>query len=156
MATTFSKLIVNGSLINRLDLVESKMMQQSKILFIPQTLGSLKSARKAISADKRIEVYLPSSLKEWQNKIKSFKPELSLGTRFHGNIAALSMGVPTVFMSGDIRASEITSLAHLPFLEDITDISAAIKQFHSINPLARDNAIFAAKQELAACLERIS
>ena len=37
----------------------------------------------------------------------------------HGGVAAMSIGIPTVIMSGDVRTSEITTVGKLKFLDDL-------------------------------------
>ena len=150
---SISKVLVNGALIHRLDLIQANIHEKTQILFIPQTVDSLHYAKIITNIDDRIEVFLPNSLKSWQEKIRNFKPQIALGTRFHGNIAALSERVPTVFMSGDIRTKEITDLARLPFFDDLRSISEAVKQLNFISSLERNQAILEAKLELLNCLK---
>jgi hypothetical protein len=80
----FSQLLVTGALIKRLDLVESMTTKSSKILFIPQTFDSYERGLAAQKLDNRIEIFLPDSLESWITKIRTFRPELALGTRFTG------------------------------------------------------------------------
>jgi hypothetical protein len=49
----------------------------------------------------------------------------------------LSLGIPTMFMSGDIRTREITQLAKLPFADDLIEICTALDLMtghHDLNP----------------------
>jgi hypothetical protein len=117
---------VTGALESRLDLLESKSSTETKFLFIPQTVDSYLEALELAKIDQRIEIFLPATFKAWIRKIKEWAPEVALGTRLHGNMAALSLGIPTMFMSGDIRTREITNLAKLPFADDLAEINVAL------------------------------
>jgi hypothetical protein len=115
---------VTGALKDRLDLIEEVNKPSiDKILFIPQTLDSYMRGRELLKTDQRIEIFLPTSFDSWMNKLKKWGPDLSIGTRLHGNLSALSLGIPTLFMGGDIRTKEVTQVANLPFADDLTDIS---------------------------------
>lgn len=123
----FSRILVTGALINHLDLLDSKCTDDTKILFIPQTIGSYKNGLGVAKLDGRVEIFLPSSYKSWSKKLKAFSPQLSIGTRLHGNLLALSTGVPTIFISGDVRTREMTQTMGLPYLDSLVEISIALK-----------------------------
>lgn len=135
--STFSRVLVTGALRNRLDLVQSMTSTETKFLFIPQTVDSYLEALELAKIDQRIEIFLPATFNAWIRKIKEWEPEIAIGTRLHGNLAALSLGIPTMFMSGDIRTREITLLAKLPFADDLIEIGAALDHMtghHALNP----------------------
>jgi hypothetical protein len=117
---------VTGALESRLDLIESKSSMDTKFLFIPQTVDSYLQGLKISKSDPRIEIFLPATLNAWIRKIKKWAPEIALGTRLHGNMAALSLGIPTMLMSGDIRTREITQLAKLPSADDLLEIGTVL------------------------------
>jgi hypothetical protein len=125
----FSRISVNGALVNRLDLLSSMTTPDTKILVIPQTLESLSNVERFSATDKRIEIFLPDSLSNWKAKLEKWNPELSLGTRLHGNILAMALEIPTIFMSGDIRTREISQLTGLPFADDLVEIGVALEIF---------------------------
>ena len=54
---------------------------------------------------------------------------MSVGTRLHGNIAALSLGIPSVHMSGDIRSREISQLSKLHYSDDLMELGVAVEKF---------------------------
>jgi hypothetical protein len=119
-----SRILVTGALRDRLDLLEEVGKPSiDKILFIPQTLDSYSRGLELLKTDQRIEIFLPTSFDSWMNKLKKWGPDLTIGTRLHGNLSALSLGIPTLFMSGDIRTREVTRVAKLPFADDLRDIS---------------------------------
>jgi hypothetical protein len=119
-----SRILVTGALIERLDLVEDfENPGIDKILFVPQTLDSFMQSLELSKRDQRIEIFLPTSYNSWKDKLKKWEPDLSIGTRLHGNLMALSLGIPTLFMSGDIRTREVTRVANLPFADDLRSIS---------------------------------
>jgi hypothetical protein len=131
--TELSRILVTGALRDRLDLIEEPEKSSiEKILFIPQTLDSYMHGLELSKTDQRIEIFLPSSYKSWMNKLKKWNPDLSIGTRFHGNLSALSLGIPTLFMGGDIRTREVTQVANLPFADDLRDISS-VKNIKELN-----------------------
>ena len=125
LSKEYSRILVTGSLIARIDLIESLALPIAKILFIPQTLDSYKVGLIQKNQDSRIEIFTPVSYRSWINKIRKWMPEISLGSRLHGNLAALSLGIPAIFMSGDIRTREVTHLARLPFFDDLRDLKPA-------------------------------
>jgi hypothetical protein len=134
---TFSRVLVTGALATRLDLLESKASIDTKLLFIPQTVESYLKGLEISKTDQRIEVFLPATYNAWIRKIKEWKPEIALGTRLHGNMAALSLGIPAMFMSGDIRTREITQLANLPFADDLLEIGPVLDHMtghYDLNP----------------------
>jgi len=120
-----SRILVTGALRDRLDLIEEfEKPSIDKILFIPQTLDSYMRGLELLKTDQRIEIFLPTTYNSWMNKLKKWDPDLSIGTRLHGNLMSLSLGIPTLFMGGDIRTREVTRVANLPFADDLRDISA--------------------------------
>jgi len=130
-----SRILVSGALINRLDLIESSKSRDLKILVIPQTLDSYDNALRVQKSNSAIEIFTPASYSAWQAKLKSWGPEISMGTRLHGNIAAMSAGIPAVFMSGDTRTAEITKLLNLPFFDDLVSLPTALQRLQSFSIL---------------------
>jgi hypothetical protein len=61
------------------------------------------------------------SIQEWFDWIKSY--DFSIGTRFHGNVAALLNGVPAVVFVHDSRTRELCEFAAIPHLS-VADVSA--------------------------------
>jgi hypothetical protein len=130
-----SRISVNGALINRLDLLESKVTSETMILAIPQTMDSLSNMERISKFDKRVEIFIPNSYRDWKAKLRKWDTELSLGTRFHGNIAAMSLGIPTLFMGGDIRTRELSQLTGLSFSDDLVEIETAMEIFKQTSQL---------------------
>jgi len=130
-----SKISVNGALIDRLDLIDSMTTSETNILAIPQTMDELSNIERISKFDKRVEIFLPHSIRDWRAKLRKWDPELSVGTRLHGNIAAMSLGIPTVFMGGDIRTREISQLTGLPYSGDLVEIETAIEMFNKTSQL---------------------
>lgn len=133
----FSRVLVTGALESRLDLLAPLTSTETKFLFIPQTIDSYLLGLEISKSDQRIEIFLPATYDAWIGKIKEWQPEIALGTRLHGNMAALSLGIPTMFMSGDIRTREITQLAKLPFADDLLEIDTALDHMtrhYDLNP----------------------
>ena len=55
------------------------------------------------------------SVQEWFHWIKDY--DFSVGTRFHGNIAALLNGVPAVILTHDSRTRELCDFAAIPSVD---------------------------------------
>ena len=55
------------------------------------------------------------SVQEWFDWIKNY--DFSIGTRFHGNIAALLNGVPAVILTHDSRTRELCDFAAIPSVD---------------------------------------
>jgi hypothetical protein len=146
------RIIVNGALINRLDLMESDRSRDSKILVIPQTLDSYINAVHVQKSNAAIEIFTPSSLRSWMNKLKTWKPDISVGTRLHGNIAALSVGIPAVLMSGDLRTREIAAVSGLPFFKDIVTLDSALDRLESSSMNNISSRKLFLRSQILACL----
>jgi hypothetical protein len=99
-----------------------------KILFIPQTMDSYLIGLSESQKDTRIEIFLPANLASWLKKLQDWEPQLALGSRFHGGVAAMSLGIPTMIMSGDIRSRELTTLGGLKFHDDLCEIRFALSK----------------------------
>lgn len=54
------------------------------------------------------------SLEEWDAYIQGM--DFSLGSRFHGNVIALTNGVPAVVFAHDSRTTELCELTHIPHI----------------------------------------
>lgn len=147
-----SRIIVSGALINRLDLIESDRSRDSKILVIPQTLDSYINAVSVQKSNSNVEIFTPFSLRSWVNKLKTWKPDISMGTRLHGNITALSVGVPAVLMSGDTRAQEIATLAGLPFFEDVVTLDDSLARLESSSMRDISSKKSFLKSQIIACV----
>ena len=130
----FKRFLISGALINRLDLIKPMSSEQTHILCIPQTREEYVNATSISNLDGSVEIFLPNSLEDWMSKVISWEPEVALGTRLHGNMLALSAGIPTAFMSGDIRTLEIVKTLSLPFFDDIVEVKRAIKSLKQISP----------------------
>ena len=128
---SISRILVSGALINRLDLIKSKQNHKLNFLVIPQTLHSYNNAASLQKSNPAIEIFTPSSFRSWKNKLNTWKPDISVGTRLHGNITALSVGIPAVLMSGDSRTREIASVAGLNYFEDIVTLDSALAKLES-------------------------
>jgi hypothetical protein len=151
-----SRILVTGALRERLDLVETvENPSIDKILFIPQTLDSYMRSLELSKADQRIEIFLPTSFDSWMKKLKKWGPDLAIGTRLHGNLSALSLGVPTLFMSGDIRTSEVTQVANLPFADDLRDISAVKDMLTRHYDSNKTGVIDELGSQLRACIRQL-
>jgi hypothetical protein len=59
----------------------------------------------------------------WSNYLKKSNVTFSFGSRFHGNMMALSNGIPALWVVHDIRTKEMIEAMHLPFVsyEDINE-----------------------------------
>jgi hypothetical protein len=57
------------------------------------------------------------NVNDWINELKRF--DLSVGMRFHGNIAALVAGTPAIFSPCDMRTLELIEYHNLPYLYGI-------------------------------------
>lgn len=147
-----SRVLVNGALINRLDLIESLKQENKEILIIPQTVASYNNALKVQKSYSGIEIFTPGSYRAWVNKLKSWGPHISLGTRLHGNIAALSAGIPAILMSGDVRTREIAQVAKLPFFTDIVPIASAIAKYQSTSMQDIEYQKFILRSQLIDCV----
>jgi hypothetical protein len=127
-----SKILVSGSLINHMEIMKWGN-SHLEFLVIPQTLESYFNAVRLQKSNAAIEIFTPASYRSWVNKLSSWKPDVSVGTRFHGNMMALSQGIPAIFMSGDIRTREIATATGLPFFTDIVPLTTAIDRLESIS-----------------------
>ncbi len=124
----FSRILVTGALIKRLDLVENMISSDGKFLFIPQTMDSYLVGLAESKKDKRIEIFLPTNLASWLEKLKGWEPQIALGSRLHGGVTAMSLGIPTMIMSGDLRSREVSELGGLKFHDDICEIRVAVSE----------------------------
>lgn len=63
-----------------------------------------------------------TNIGEWESCIRT--KHLSIGTRFHGNIIALTNGVPALIIAHDSRTLEMCELMHIPHvsIEDVQQI----------------------------------
>lgn len=139
--SSLSRILVSGALINHLDILDSMTTSNTKILAIPQTLESLSNMENVSKLDQRLEIFLPCSLRDWRTKIRKWNPELSVGTRFHGNVAAMSIGITSVFISGDIRTRELSQLTGLPYVSDLLEVGTAIESIKETTQLNRPEII---------------
>jgi hypothetical protein len=64
------------------------------------------------------------STEEWFSWIKDY--DFSIGSRFHGNVAALLNGVPAVVLTHDSRTKELCEFASIPHVSvsDIQELNA--------------------------------
>ena len=147
-----SRILVSGALINRLDLIESLEPDEIKILVIPQTIDSYMNVLRVQKLYSGIEIFTPSSYRSWVNKLKSWRPDVSIGTRLHGNITALSVGIPAIMMSGDVRTREIATVSGLPFLSDIAPIRSAITQFEFADMQEVEQKKYTLRTQLIECV----
>jgi hypothetical protein len=148
----YDRMLITGSLIKRIDLVED-LLVNGKILFIPQTLDSYLAGLAESKKDKRIEIFLAPNLSGWHKKLEDWAPQIALGSRFHGGIVAMSLGIPTVIMSGDIRTREMTSLGKLKFLDDLYPISHAVSKMAPNNYTYKLGSLEHLAQEIRLCAE---
>jgi hypothetical protein len=148
----YDRMLITGSLIKRIDLVED-LLVSGKILFIPQTLDSYLAGLAESKKDKRIEIFLAPNLSGWLKKLEDWAPQIALGSRFHGGIVAMSLGIPTVIMSGDIRTREMTSLGKLKFLDDLYPISHAVSMMAPYNYTYKLGSLEHLAQEIRLCAE---
>jgi hypothetical protein len=148
----YDRMLIMGSLIKRIDLVED-LLVSGKILFIPQTLDSYLVGLAESKKDKRIEIFLAPNLSEWLKKLEDWAPQISLGSRFHGGIATMSLEIPTVIMSGDIRTREMTTVGKLKFLDDLYPISHVVSKMVPYNYTYNLGSLEHLAQEIRLCAE---
>ncbi len=128
--TTNSRISLNASL-TAPDVVKKLLTRTAKEMpnytFVPQATKELKYLFTGLACKHQGE-YVPygtnSSLFEgkhcmfmlspqsWFNYFKDEKIELSVGSRLHGNVAALLSGVPAIFMPKDARERELDDFHH--------------------------------------------
>ncbi|WP_082434520.1 polysaccharide pyruvyl transferase family protein [Devosia sp. A16] len=70
------------------------------------------------------------NLDQWDQYIKDF--DLSVGSRFHGNLIALTNGVPAMVLNHDSRTTELSELMSIPH--------ATIEDAVGLDPIALANA----------------
>lgn len=128
--TTDSRISINASLTAPdvvKDLLKRTVKEIPNYTFVPQATKELKYLYTGLSFKYQGE-YVPfgtdSSLFEgkhcmfmlsaqtWFNYFKKQKIELSMGSRLHGNVAALLSGVPCIFMPKDSRERELNDVHH--------------------------------------------
>lgn len=80
-------------------------------------------------------------LSEWMNYLKSF--DFVIGSRFHGNMAAIQMGVPALSLIFDTRTRELCEFLNLPycFLQDLPE-KAAPEQLYELTDYSIFNKTF--------------
>lgn len=63
------------------------------------------------------------NLNDWDNYISKF--DISIGSRFHGNVIALTNGVPAIVLTHDSRTQEMADLASIPHLSvgDVREVN---------------------------------
>ena len=67
--------------------------------------------------------------------------DFSIGTRLHGNMAAIAAGRPAVLISHDGRTGELAKTMHLPHLS-IKDLTSAATPQAALSKVAFDPAAF--------------
>jgi len=149
----YDRMLIMGSLIKRIDLIEDSFVSGGKILFIPQTIDEYLVGLTESKKDKRIEIFLPQNLSEWLKKLEGFAPQIAIGSRFHGGIAAMSIGIPTVITNGDVRTSEITTVGKLKFLNDLYPIRNAVSAMTDHNGIFKLGSLEHLAQEIRLCVK---
>lgn len=130
LITTNSRISLNASL-TAPDVVKNLLTRTAKEIpnytFVPQTTRELKYLYTGISF-KHNDEYIPYdtdsplfegnhcmfmlSPRTWFNYFKNQGIELSVGSRLHGNVAALLTGVPAIFLLKDARERELNDVHH--------------------------------------------
>ncbi len=89
-----------------------------------------------------------TSALEWRDDMRDI--DVCLGTRLHGNMAAIAGGTPGVIIAHDSRTGELGQTMHLPRL-DMADVMAAGSLQEALSKIAFDGAAFDRwRQETAA------
>lgn len=92
------------------------------------------------------------SVPQWREEMAGM--DLVLGTRLHGNMAAIAAGTPGVIIAHDSRTGELGDTMHLPRL-DMADAMAAGSLQEAISQISFDGAEFDAwRGRTAATLAR--
>ena len=154
LPSEFSRLLVTGALIKRIDLLETSTVIDSKFLFIPQTYDSYLVGLAQSKIDKRIEIFLPENYRKWMAKLKEWKPEVAVGTRFHSSIAAMSLGIPAILMNGDLRTQEIADLCNFQSTGDLVELKSVIEQSDRHRDLDKAPFLAGLKREFMSCLDK--
>jgi hypothetical protein len=86
-------------------------------------------------------------LEDWFGFMKGF--DLAFGSRFHGNIAALLMGVPALNMVFDTRTRELCEYLNLPFMH-LKNFSTqtSLRELHDAADFSLFNATYPAKYQV--------
>jgi hypothetical protein len=66
------------------------------------------------------KIYFPASLNDWRIKTESLT--FIAGTRLHGSIVAMNLGIPVLTIATDVRAQETLDYMNVPYQKNITDV----------------------------------
>lgn len=87
------------------------------------------------------------SARHWRDEMRDM--DLCIGTRLHGNMAAIAAGTPGIIIAHDSRTGELGQTMHLPRL-DLADAMAANSVQEALEKVVFDGAAFDAWRRDAA------
>lgn len=67
---------------------------------------------------------------DWNRFLREGEFTFSFGSRFHGNVASLLMGIPALWVTHDSRTQELVEVFRLPYIEE-----SKMKSIRSVDEL---------------------
>lgn len=89
--------------------------------FNPQYMNAYLSAVSGLEINIREYLYF-ANCDAWRSKMRDF--DIYIGDRFHGGVACMQVGVPTIFLKNDARVDELTSAISAPSIR-VADFNPA-------------------------------
>lgn len=94
---------------------EDKELKYDKLMW---SFPALSISEKRLIKYMKKRAHMFYTLEDWDEFYKKNKITFAFGSRFHGNMAALRNGVPTLWIVHDSRTTELVNTLHLPKLEE--------------------------------------
>lgn len=116
----FTVLLTGSAVSLSLSLFPVSNFPELKFIFIPQSKGE---ALFPIVDSREFTTFHVTSFHEWSRIIKSSKIDFIIGTRLHTCILGLSLGIPSVVISGDLRVFELSRVAPIPYFDNFESFS---------------------------------
>lgn len=127
------RILVSGGYLNHSEYLKSLISEGCILMTIPQSKDELELAKRVIRSGIPLTLKLPRNYKEWRRFLEKWKPDFHMGSRMHTAILALSMGIPSVLMSGDLRSQEICEDSGISHASDIIKLEEALMVYGKFN-----------------------
>ncbi|PNV62603.1 hypothetical protein C0033_08580 [Clostridium sp. chh4-2] len=94
-------------------LLENKKISESDIEYL---FPGLKISTNSLESFIKKNAKIFFDMEQWYDYLNKEKFDFSYGSRFHGNVAALRSGIPTLWITHDSRTQELVDLFGLPYM----------------------------------------